>query len=291
MFKSKMQGSAAKMVKNATRESYDSYIAALKDGLYETQDRYRQILTSRRQKEGESLATLSLDLAGIADQAYGVADSSAKATALRDAFLNAILNPKVRRRVRDLNPANLKEAEETAKRLAFNEQMETGLEEGVLRDKELSKKVEKTKPVREVTEMESQMVKRVAEMEEKLRKMETMEKGTQKSGSPQPSKNKGNRGRFDRRNRSGSRDSGNRNFKSKGPFLCYHCGFEGHMARNCPESRQGGRYQPSRYYPQEYQGTGQYQYQAPIQAAPAVPQQGNCQGQNPAAPGILPQHQ
>lgn len=226
-FKQKMRGDAALFIQNATEETFQAYVTALELGLYETKDHYRQLLQARKQKEDETFQQLSVALQKLADQAYGKQRNPTKVAALRDAFINAISDSVVRTKVRDANPLTMKDAEASAKRLAFNLSLE--------KPPETEKGKRETKvPVNQVDEKEPgpDVVKQIQDLQTKYEEMRTATANRQRQG-----------GRSNPRGRSLSRSQsrGRRRQPSQrhpvpddGTPRCYGCGAAGHFARFCP---------------------------------------------------------
>jgi hypothetical protein len=276
-FKNRMKGNASLLVKGAAEKSYASYVKALRSGLYDTKDHYRQLLQARKQAPDETLAKLSLELQQLGDQAFGTSSNETKALALRDAFINAIADPQVRSKVRDVNPETLKDAEAAAKRLAFNLSLESGQPN--------KPKVQVAKAVKKEDELsEVEMARRIDNLTEKVSQMETpKKKGRNQSGKQ-------------RRNQSPSRGKGknaNRkpSFDENGVPLCYHCGYPGHFAQYCPNKTNPGGPEQRGYYQQGYNQPVYTPYSqegsqvwTPNPAGPS----GNRQGQFPLTPRSLP---
>ena len=250
MLKTHVKDSAAVLISGAAAKTYDAYKDALREGLKESADHYRSKLQMIKQKDGQSIRDLAVEVGQLGKMAYGSDANPAKDVAVRDAFIRALNDTSLRTKVRDAGPQTLKEAQEAAKKFLFNQELAKSEADGATQSKVRVKEIK-------VAEKESaNLVKRMDALAADFKKFKAQPGNTNRESSEtQPSRGRG-RGKGNWRERgnnrpapqnanmeqqAGSRRSGGNYYQPtrsqpvryQKSEVCHRCGQSGHRAYEC----------------------------------------------------------
>ena len=208
---------------------------------------YRVELETRRRKRGETLTSLRQDISRLMFMAYPGPWSDQLEGIAVDAFVKALSDyPEIHGKVRDLEPKNLEEAVRHAKRFEAyacadqNDRMSR--DDGKIRERhelrsvtqslayeyeDLDKNGQEEESSKKSLALELEMQKLMKEnnaLKEKNLQLENSQQGGYQNGNNQNM-------RGPPREYQGQGAGGG--YRPRQPFLCFRCGGEGHMARNC----------------------------------------------------------
>ena len=241
MLRTHMTGLAAVLVSSASAKTYAAYVTALKEGLKESVEHYVSQLQVYKQKEGQTLSELAVDIVQLGKKAYGTQESRLKEMALRDAFIRALRDTSLKTKVRDSGPHNLQEAQEAAKKFTLNQSLAQQEAEGIAQPKAKVKEVKDKKG--------EALVKKIDALAAEFKKFKDSPKDAPNFSQASKGRDRG-RGRGQPRGRGYNRPNNNsqsdqtqtryqqtgyRTNRYRPPHIlvCDRCGQTGHYAYEC----------------------------------------------------------
>ena len=178
-------------------------ISALKQNFSHDQEEVATLkLHGRKQKPSETFEKLSFEIKKLTRKAYSGADEQTRNRLAKDAYLNAVGDDTVRRKLRDKNPRTLEEAVQESHRFAANKELEKDSSKSSRSDKSEKSEVKK--------------------LREQIRQLKIgSESETLPPKTPSPRTQPREEGQWKRRS-------------SFGPPVCWRCSKKGHISRWCP---------------------------------------------------------
>ena len=219
---SKLDGEAFEVASSCPDKTLANLISELRENFAtHNHDVIVHELKARVQRKGETFASLASAIRKLVMKAYPTATTETQETLSTEYFIDAILDSKVRSKVRDLKPKTLKEAAGEAREFVAHREVENAL----------NHTSKNPAGARCVTDDDvSPMDGRLTKVEERLGQLHDTLSQQKAAAAPakEPTGSKG-RGRG----------------RGRGPPTCFSCGYKGHIHRWCPFAA-GAQFVPPR---------------------------------------------